>query len=86
MGAPVASIGQKGNRGIGWADNAVPPIKGGSGLGIPAPPAIILPPSGELVVPTIGDAERLQGFPRGWTAPASTGRPTRRAVALADGR
>ena len=61
----------EGNRGIGWADNAVPPIKGGSGLGIPAPPAIILPPGGELVVPTIGDAERLQGFPRGWTEPAA---------------
>ena len=61
----------EGNRGIGWADNAVPPIKGGSGLGIPAPPAIILPPGGELVVPTIGDTERLQGFPRGWTEPAA---------------
>ena len=61
----------EGNRGIGWADNAVPPLKGGSRLGIPAPPAIILPPGGELVVPTIGDAERLQGFPRGWTQPAA---------------
>ena len=61
----------EGNRGVGWADNAVPPLKGGSGLGIPSPPAIILPPDGELVVPKIGDAERLQGFPRGWTQPAS---------------
>ena len=61
----------EGNRGIGWADDAVPPLKGGSRLGIPSPPAIILPPDGELVIPTIGDAERLQGFPRGWTQPAS---------------
>lgn len=61
----------EGNRGIGWADDAIPPLKGGSGLGIPSPPAVILPPHGELVVPTIGDAERLQGFPRGWTRPAS---------------
>lgn len=61
----------EGNRGVGWADNAVPPLKVGSGFGIPCPPAIILPPDGELVVPTIRDAERLQGFPRGWTQPAS---------------
>ena len=61
----------EGNRGVGWADDAVPTLKGGSGLGIPSPPAIILPPNGELVVPTIRDAERLQGFPRGWTQPAS---------------
>ena len=61
----------EGNRGLGWADNAVPPLKGGSGLGIPSPPAIILPAGGQLVVPTIRDAERLQGFPRGWTQPAA---------------
>ena len=61
----------EGNSGVGWADNAVPPLKGGSGLGIPSPPAIVLPPDGKLVVPTIGDAERLQGFPRGWTQSAS---------------
>ena len=71
MGAPAAFTGTEGNAGVGWADNAVPPLKGGSGLGIPSPPAIVLPPDGELVVPTIGDAERLQGFPRGWTQPAS---------------
>lgn len=61
----------EGNRGVGWADDAIPTLKGGSGLGIPSPPAIILPPSGHLVIPTIRDAERLQGFPRGWTRAAA---------------
>ena len=61
----------EGNRGVGWADDAVPTLKGGSGLGIPSPPAIILPPEGRLIVPTIRDAERLQGFPRGWTEAAA---------------
>ena len=61
----------EGNRGVGWADDAVPTLKGGSGLGIPSPPAIILPPDGDLITPTIRDAERLQGFPRGWTQPDS---------------
>lgn len=61
----------EGNRGVGWADDAIPTLKGGSGVGIPSPPAIILPPDGALVLPTIRDAERLQGFPRGWTDPAA---------------
>lgn len=60
----------EGNRGVGWADDAVPTLKGGSGVGIPSPPAIVLP-GGKLIVPHIRDAERLQGFPRGWTEPAA---------------
>ena len=60
----------EGNRGIGWADDAIPTLKGGSGIGIPSPPAIITP-DGAIVLPTIRDAERLQGFPRGWTEAAS---------------
>ena len=30
----------EGTRGIGWADNAIPPLKTGSSFGIPSPPAI----------------------------------------------
>jgi DNA (cytosine-5)-methyltransferase 1 len=63
----------EGSRGLGWVRDAVPPIKGGSALGIPSPPAIWAPGSGLLGKPTIEDAERLQGFPAGWTAPASLG-------------
>lgn len=60
----------EGNRGLGWAVDAVPTLKGGSGLGIPSPPAIVMPRGGGIVVPDIRDAERLQGFPANWTLPA----------------
>lgn len=63
----------EGLTGLGWAKDAVPPLKGGSTVGIPSPPAIWVPaaPAGrKLVTPSIEDAESLQDFPRGWTAPA----------------
>lgn len=68
-GAACGFYWTEGVRGLGWAVDAVPTLKGGSTVGIPSPPAIILP-SGEVVTPDIRDAERLQGFPAGWTAPA----------------
>lgn len=67
----------EGVRGLGWAKDAVPTLKGGSTLGIPSPPAIWLrhaPLTRRFVTPTISDAERLQGFPTGWTEPAQTPR------------
>lgn len=66
----------EGVRGLGWAIDAIPTLKGGSSLGIPSPPAIWLP-DGTLVLPDIRDAERLQGFAPDWTAPAVND-PTRR--------
>jgi DNA (cytosine-5)-methyltransferase 1 len=60
----------EGIRGLGWAVDAVPTLKGGSAIGIPSPPAIRLPNSGGIVVPDIRDAERLQGFSADWTLPA----------------
>lgn len=60
----------EGNRGIGWAVDSIPALKGGSGVGIPSAPAMILP-SGEICTPHLCDAERLQGFPANWTAPAA---------------
>ncbi|WP_353980683.1 DNA (cytosine-5-)-methyltransferase [Salinicola endophyticus] len=66
----------EGLRGLGWAQDAVPPLKGGSGLGIPSPPGIWLPdnaPGMKLVIPSIEDAEVLQGFERGWTEKAQVG-------------
>jgi len=60
----------EGIRGLGWAVDAVPTLKGGSTIGIPSPPAIRLPDGEGLVVPDIRDAERLQGFPPDWTLPA----------------
>ena len=68
----------EGNRGLGWAVDAVPPLKGGSGLGIPSAPAIWFP-DGRVATPDIRDAERLQGFEPDWTLAAVTcGRPSAR--------
>ena len=60
----------EGIRGLGWGRDCVPTLKNGSTLGIPSPPAILLP-GGEIVTPEIRDAERLQGFPADWTRPAT---------------
>jgi DNA (cytosine-5)-methyltransferase 1 len=63
----------EGLSGLGWAKDAVPTLKGGSSIGIPSPPAIWIPGESTgraIVTPGIIDAERLQGFPEGWTAPA----------------
>lgn len=60
----------EGNRGVGMARNAIPPLKGGSAHGIPSAPAVWFPrrsPGRAFVTPTIEAAEELQGFPRGWT-------------------
>lgn len=59
----------EGVRGLGWAPNAIPTLKNGSTIGIPSPPAIMLP-DGLVVTPDIRDAERLQGFDEDWTLPA----------------
>jgi DNA (cytosine-5)-methyltransferase 1 len=68
----------EGNRGLGWAVDSVPTIKGGSTIGIPSPPAIWFP-DGRFATPDIRDAERLQGLPVNWTRPAeSAGRPSYR--------
>lgn len=56
----------EGTRGLGWAVDAVPTLKGGSTVGVPSPPAVVLP-DGRIVTPSIEDAEALQGFDRGWT-------------------
>ncbi|MEO7190254.1 MAG: DNA (cytosine-5-)-methyltransferase [Vicinamibacterales bacterium] len=60
----------EGSRGLGWAVDAVPTLKGGSTIGIPSPPAIWKPKTGEIVTPGINDAERLQGFDPDWTLAA----------------
>src|SRR6185369_5770580 len=60
----------EGNTGLGWAIDAVPPLKSGSALHIPSPPAIWLPETRAIVTPAIEDAERLQGFRR--AGPMST--------------
>lgn len=67
----------EGRGGLGWARDAVPTLKGGSTIGIPSPPAVWIPSAGagrQVVTPTVEDAEAMQGFPRGWTAPADVRR------------
>jgi len=60
----------EGLRGLGWAVDAVPTLKGGSTIGIPSPPGIWDPRRGTIRVPEIRDVERLQGFDPDWTLPA----------------
>jgi DNA (cytosine-5)-methyltransferase 1 len=66
----------EGRGGLGWARDAVPTLKGGSTIGIPSPPAIWIAGNElgrKIVIPTVEDAEEMQGFPRGWTAPGHDG-------------
>ena len=57
----------EGSRGVGWAKEGIPPIKCGSTLGIASPPAVWIPSKDFVGTIAIEDAERLQGFPEGWT-------------------
>lgn len=68
-GVTVGFYWTEGIRGVGWAHEAVPTLKGGSAVGVPSSPAVVLP-DGRVVMPHIRDAERMQGFDAGWTEPA----------------
>jgi DNA (cytosine-5)-methyltransferase 1 len=59
----------EGVRGLGWAVDGVPTLKGGSTIGIPSPPAILFP-DGRVMKPDLRDAERMQGFETDWTKAA----------------
>ena len=66
---PLGFYWTEGKFALGLMGDAVPTLKAGSTIGIPSPPAILFP-SGEVSMPDIRDAERLQGFPPDWTLPA----------------
>jgi len=68
---PIGFYWTEGTYATGLAGDAVPPLKGGSTIGIPSPPAILLP-EGLVGMPHVEDAEALQGFPRGWSIAAET--------------
>ncbi|MEQ1892995.1 MAG: DNA (cytosine-5-)-methyltransferase [Planctomycetota bacterium] len=77
---PLAKVGKppatgfywtEGIRGMGWAEEALPTLKGGSTVGIPSPPAIWVKGKG-IFLPDIRDAERMQGFEVDWTKPAES--------------
>ncbi len=65
----------EGSKGLGWGIDCLPTLKGGSGNGIPSPPAIWIPDERRIVTIDIRDAERLQGFPAGWSKPAEQENP-----------
>ncbi len=67
LGKPIGFYWTEGRSGHGITADAVPPLKAGSGLGIPSPPAVLLP-SGRVVTPPIEVCEQLQGFPGDWTS------------------
>ncbi len=69
ISAPVGFYWTEGTFATGLADNALPPLKGGSTIGIPSAPAILFP-SGIVGTPDLRDAERMQGFDEGWTRAA----------------
>ncbi len=66
---PVGFYWTEGRSGHGLTADAIPPLKTGSSIGIPSPPAVLFPDGG-VKVPTIETAERFQGFPEGWTEAA----------------
>jgi DNA (cytosine-5)-methyltransferase 1 len=66
ISAPVGFYWTEGTYATGLAADAVPPLKGGSTIGIPSAPAILFP-SGLVATPDLRDAERMQGFTENWT-------------------
>lgn len=66
---PIGFYWTEGKYSMGIAKNATPPLKAGSTIGIPSPPAIAFQ-NGFVATPDIKDAERLQGFDADWTLPA----------------
>jgi DNA (cytosine-5)-methyltransferase 1 len=69
LARPIGFYWTEGRAGHGLTDDAIPPLKAGSTIGIPSPPAVLFPDGG-VKVPSIETAERLQGFPPGWTEDA----------------
>lgn len=71
ISAPIGFYWTEGTYATGLAHDAVPPLKGGSTIGIPSAPAILFP-TGLVGTPDLRDAERLQGFAEQWTDAAET--------------
>lgn len=67
LSRPIGFYWTEGRSGHGLTGDAIPPLKAGSGVDIPSPPAVLLP-SGRVVTPSIEAVERLQGFPARWTS------------------
>jgi DNA (cytosine-5)-methyltransferase 1 len=68
---PLGFYWTEGRSGVGMTVDGIPPLKGGSTIGIPSAPAVRFPDSAVLM-PSLSACERLQGFDVGWTSPAHT--------------
>ena len=68
---PLGFYWTEGRSGLGLTANGIPPLKVGSAIGIPSPPAVLFP-DGEALTPSLRVCEKLQGFPQGWTDVPST--------------
>lgn len=66
LASPVGFYWTEGRSGVGLTADGIPPLKVGSSVGIPSAPAVLFP-DGEVLMPSLGACERLQGFPAGWT-------------------
>lgn len=66
---PIGFYWTEGKHALGLIEDGIPTLKAGSTIGIASPPAIVFP-NGEISIPDICDAERLQGFPSNWTQSA----------------
>jgi len=65
----------EGLRGLGWARDAVPTLKGGSTIGIPSQPGIWHPKGKvgrRIITPSVVEAEQMQGFDLDWTIAADS--------------
>ena len=67
MARPIGFYWTEGRTGHGLTADAIPPLKAGSTLAIPCPPAVLLS-SGRVVTPTVEAVERFQGFTGRWTS------------------
>ena len=64
---PLGFYWTEGRSGVGLTVDGIPPLKVGSGVGIPSAPAVLFE-DGEVLTPSLEVCEQLQGFEAGWTA------------------
>lgn len=67
--SPLGFYWTEGRSGLGITVDGIPPLKGGSGLGIPSAPAVLFE-DGAVLMPSLSGCEKLQGFPKSWTSAA----------------
>src|SRR5260370_2338779 len=77
LGKPLGFYWTEGRSGIGVTVDGIPPLKGGSALGIVSAPAVLFP-DGEVLMPSLEVCERLQGFAAGRTPVKTPHRPAPR--------